>query len=223
MLVGGVLAATVGPVVYRDLIVGAPDAAPTLRASTERPTPSASATADPLTGLPSAWTVGKGSYAGYRVKERLNGTPVTVTGRTRAVTGEVRTEGTSVTSARVGVDLREVATNEPARDAYFRSTAIDTDRYPTATFTLSEPIAAPAGTAPGSVVDVVADGTLEVRGRERRVSVRMQTEVGARSSRVAGSIPIRFADYGVTAPDLAFVTVQPTGRIEFLLELAPVR
>lgn len=217
----GVLAATIGPAVYRDVIVGAPDEAPTLRAPEPTRTPTGSATADPLDALPSSWEVAEGSYAGYRVEERLNGTAVTVTGRTRKVTGAVRTGGGSVSSARIVVDLRTIETNEPARDAYFRSTAIDTARYPTAIFTLTDPIDAPAGTAPGSVVDVTAEGTLELHGRERQVSVPMQTAVGARSSEIAGSIPIRFSDYGVTAPDLAFVTVQPTGRIEFLLELVP--
>lgn len=223
VVVGGVVAATAGPVLYRDLIVGEPDAAPTLQADAEAQgaTPTPTTSADPLAALPSSWTVSSGSYAGYRVGERLNGTPVTVTGRTRAVTGTVSTGGGSVTDARVVVDLRKVATNEPARDAYFRSTAIDTQRYPTATFTLTGPIAAPAGTRIGSVVEVVADGTLEVHGKQQHVSVPLQTVVGADTAKVAGSIPIRFADYGITAPDLGFVTVQPKGRIEFLLRLAP--
>lgn len=220
----GVAAATAGPVLYRDLIVGPPDAAPTLQAQTlQAQTRAATPTAsiDPLAALPASWKVGSGSYAGYRVKERLNGTPVTVTGRTRAVTGSVRTGDLSVTDARVVVDLRKVATNEPARDAYFRSTAIDTDRYPTATFTLSGPITAPAGAAIGSVVKVVADGTLQLHGKTRSVSVPLQTVVGGDSTQVAGSIPVRFSDYGVAAPDLAFVRVQPTGSIEFLLKLTP--
>ncbi len=36
---------------------------------------------------------------------------------------------------------------------------------------------------------------------------------------LSGSIPITFADYGVTAPSLGFVTVEKTGSVEFLLNL----
>ncbi|WP_233551027.1 YceI family protein [Amnibacterium setariae] len=222
VVVGAVAAATAGPVLYRDLVVGPPDAAPSLQAQEEdAPTPTVSASVDPLAALPSSWRVARGSYAGYRVDERLNGTPVTVTGRNRAVSGTVETSGTRVSAATIVVDLRKVATSEPARDAYFRSTAIDTDRHPTATFTLTGPIAAPAGTRIGAVTEVVARGTLELHGTKREVSAPLQAVVGAESSKIAGSIPIRFSDYGVTAPDLAFVQVEKTGRIEFQVELTP--
>nr|WP_245542796.1 hypothetical protein [Pseudoclavibacter soli] len=36
----------------------------------------------------------------------------------------------------------------------------------------------------------------------------------------AGSIPITFADFGVTAPSLGFVSVEDHGEVEFLLNLA---
>lgn len=223
VVVLGMAAAVAGPAVYRDVIVGAPDVAPTLQAATrpQEATPAATPSEDPLASLPSSWKIGRGSYAGYRVDERLNGTPVTVTGRTRAVSGSVTTADGAVTAGRVVVDLRKVATNEPARDAYFRSTALDTARYSTATFTLRRPLSAPPGTKIGAVVEVVAAGTLEMHGKRQQVSVRLQTVVGPKTSQVAGSIPIRFSDYGVTAPDLAFVKVEPTGRVEFLLKLSP--
>jgi hypothetical protein len=38
---------------------------------------------------------------------------------------------------------------------------------------------------------------------------------------VIGSVPVTFADFGVEAPSLGFVTVEDEGSIEFSLQLQP--
>ena len=88
----GVTAAVAGPAFYRDVIVGEPDAAPTVSL-----TPGAS-TVD-QSQLTGDWSVGDGSSAGYRVDEVLNGTDVTVVGTTDQVSGTVTVDGTTVTAA----------------------------------------------------------------------------------------------------------------------------
>lgn len=213
VLVLGVAAAIAGPYVYRDLISAPPAAVPTISLT---PDPDAKTTID-TSDLSGAWTVGDGSFAGYRVKEVLNGVDVTVTGRTEKVTGDLTVDGLTLTAATVNVDVASIATDEPARDSYFRSTALQTDRYPTATFTLTQPVTADGAPKAGAVQTLKATGDLTMHGVTKTVTADLQVALNGNGGTLTGSIPVTFSDYGVDAPSLGFVTVEKTGSVEFLL------
>ena len=55
----------------------------------------------------------------------------------------------------------------------------------------------------------------------QQVTTELEAVLSGDGGQIAGSIPITFEDYGVTAPDLGFVSVEPTGFIEFLLVVDP--
>lgn len=212
-------AAWAGPAFYRDVIVGPADAVPTLAPG---PSSGAYAPASELTGDPTGpWRVAAGSVAGYRVDEVLNGTPVTVTGRTDDVAGTFVVEGLTLTSAEITVDVASIATDQRPRDSYFRDTAMEAHKFPTATFTLTEPVTAGPVSA-GAPTTVIVAGELTLHGVTRQVSVEVQAVLTGGRGQVAGSIPVTFADFGVTAPNLGFVAVEPTGFIEFQLTVEPV-
>ncbi|MEQ6895983.1 YceI family protein [Microbacterium sp. KR10-403] len=213
VVVVGAVVAFAGPVFYRDVIVGAPDPTPTVTAGT-----SAGATVDPA-DVQGDWKVTDDSYAGYRVDEVLNGTDVTVDGRTDEVTGTVTVDDATVTAASFTVQVDAIATDQGSRDSYFRNTAMQTFRYPTATFTLTQPMAAASTPQVGVKQTVTATGELELHGQTQTVSVPMQLVFDGESAQVAGSIPITFADYGVEAPNLGFVKVEDHGFVEFSLVL----
>ncbi len=211
-----VVAATVafaGPAFYRDVVVGAPDPAPTVAGGST--TGATIAPAD----VQGDWQAGAGSYAGYRVTEVLNGTRVTVDGRTEKVTGDVTVDEGSVTAASFTVDVGSIATSEGSRDSYFRNTAMQTFRYPTATFTLTDPVAPASPLREGAKQTVIATGELTLAGTTRTVSVTMDAVFDGEKAQVAGRIPITFSDYGVQAPDLGFVKVDKSGLVEFSLVL----
>ncbi|GAA1794974.1 YceI family protein [Agromyces lapidis] len=213
----GATAAIAGPIVYRDLIVGEADAAPSVTVS---PTETGAADAPGEPGdLSGAWVVGDGSFAGYRVDEVLNGTDVTVTGRTEEVTGELAVDGLTLTAASFTVDVASIATDSGNRDEYFRSNAMRTDEFPTATFVLTEPIAVDTAPAVGEVQTITATGELTLAGVAKTVTVELEAVLNGAGGQVAGSIPITFADFGIEAPDLGFVSVEPDGFVEFSLEL----
>lgn len=216
VLVLGATAAIAGPIVYRDLIVGEAEAAPSVTTA-----PSATAEggteASDLTG---EWTVADGSFAGYRVDEVLNGTDVTVTGRTADVTGSFTVDGLSLAAATIEVDVASIATDSGNRDEYFRSSALRTGEFPTATFVLTEPITVDAAPVVGEVQTVQATGELTLAGVTRTVTVDLDAVWNGGDGQVAGSIPITFADFGVEAPNLGFVSVEPDGFVEFSLVLA---
>ncbi len=208
VLVGG-FAACAGPI-YKQL-AGTPDAAPTLAS-----TPAPGGAVGDLSG---DWKVGGSSYAGYRVDEVLNGTPVTVNGRTDAVTGDITVAGSQVTKGTMTVDVTKIHTDQPPRDAYFQNEAMKTGDFPTATFRLTQPIAAD-GVEAGVPATYDVTGDLTLHGVTKSVTAQMQASFTSDGGQIVGSIPITFQDYGVQAPSLGFVTVEDHGSVEFSLDVA---
>ncbi|ARC58033.1 Protein YceI [Frondihabitans sp. 762G35] len=209
----GVTAAVAGPAFYRDVIVGAPAAAPTVSAA------AGGSTLDP-TKLSGDWSIGGGSTAGYRVDEVLNGTDVTVVGKTEKVTGSLEVDGESVTKATVDVDVASIATDSANRDSYFRDTALQVGSFPKATFALTKPLENAVPTS-GAVTTSEATGTLTMHGVTKSVTVPLKAVLSGSTIQVSGSIPVTFADYGVQAPSLGFVKVQDQGKVEFLVSAKP--
>jgi polyisoprenoid-binding protein YceI len=157
-----------------------------------------------------------GSFVGYRVDERYLGVGVrTAVGRTSAVTGSVTVDGDRVEGADLRADMTTVHSDQARRDDALRSRAIETDRYPSARFTLTGPVA--LGARPRE-----AKGTLTLHGRRAAiaVAVRGQRLSGDRLELV-GSAPIRFATFAIEPPSVAgVVTVSDHGVLEFRLVLA---
>jgi len=217
VVVGGA-ALAFGPAVYADYANNNAEAAPTIAAST--PSTNAATTtevnADDLSGT---WSIGADSYAGYRVDEVLQGNDVTVTGRTTDVTGDLTVDALSLTAATITVDVASIATDETARDAYFRDTAMEVGEFPTATFTLTEPVTLEAPEA-GVAQTVSATGELTMHGVTQPVTVELQAALTDTGGQVVGTVPVTFSDYGVEAPDLGFVSVEDTGSVEFSLNVA---
>lgn len=216
VVVLGAAAAIAGPYVYRDLISGPPAAVPTISITAD---PESKTTID-TSDLSGQWKVGASSFAGYRVKEVLNGVDVTVTGRTKKVSGDFTVDGLTLTAAKVTVDVDSIATDEPARDSYFRSTALETDRFPEATFVLTQPVTADGAPTAGAVQTLRVTGELTLHGVTKTVTAALQVALDGNGGTLTGSIPITFSDFGVEAPSLGFVTVEKTGSVEFSLNLA---
>ena len=204
-----VVGAVAGPLVYAAL---QPEAAPAATVQVQD-------SDAPLTqATDGTWTVGSGSSAGYRVDEVLNGADVTVVGTTDQVTGSLVVTGGDLASAEVDVDMASVATDSDRRDSYFRENVIDVAANPTATFAVDQTVDLPELT--GTPVTVPVAGELTVHGVTQQVTVDLSVVRTADGVQASGSIPVAFADYGITPPDLGFVSVEDTGSIEFFLSLA---
>jgi polyisoprenoid-binding protein YceI len=169
--------------------------------------------------LDGTWTAASGSVAGYRVKEVLLGQNTEAVGRTSAVTGKLTVSGGQVASGAFSVDLTRVTSDEQRRDAQFQGRIMETATYPTATFELAEPIELDALPAEGATSSAKASGKLTVHGTTKVVTVQLTVQRSGDSFRVSGSIPVTFADYGITNPSFGPVTTEDHGEIEFLLAL----
>jgi polyisoprenoid-binding protein YceI len=152
---------------------------------------------------------------GYRVKEQYLGVGVrTAVGRTSAVSGTVTVNGNRIAAADLTADMRNVRSDQARRDQTLGYRGIETDRFPTARFTLTGPVAISARPRRTS-------GTLVLHGRRAPidVTVRGQRLAGGRLELV-GSAPIRFARFAIEPPSVAgIVSVRDRGVLEVRLVL----
>ena len=166
-------------------------------------------------------TTSQPTTAGYRVDERVLAVGAdTATGRTHDVTGSVTVAGRRVTSAQFTVDMATLTSNKSLRDSVLKTTAIQTNRFPTASFTLTEPIALP-DIVPGKVYTVEAHGRLHLHGVSNSVSVTLHFEQTTTDFVLLADMPIVMSDYSIKAPDVAgVVSVENHGSFELLANLA---
>ena len=200
-----------GPYVYIHFVEGKAPAALAASVSTA---------VQPATGsVAGNWQVTGGSEAGYRVDEVLNGQSNTAVGRTAAVTGGLTATPTQVTKAQFTVDLTKVASDQARRDAQFQDRIMQTSQFPTASFTLVDPIKlAQLATAAGART-VDAHGTLALHGTTKDVTVPLTVVRSGATFTVSGQVPVVFADYRIDNPSFGFVRTEDQGTIEVLLHL----
>jgi polyisoprenoid-binding protein YceI len=180
-------------------------------------------TADP--SFAGTWTVQPDDevFVGYRVTELFAGETIknTAVGRTPAVTGEITIADTSVQSATFTADLTQLSSDESRRDNRIKTSGIETDTFPEATFTLTAPIDL-GSPEEGAEVNVTATGDLTLHGVTRSIEVPIDARWNGDTIDIAGGVPIVFADYDITAPQVpAFVTVDENGEMEFQLTFVP--
>lgn len=206
-----------GPWLY--LTVFRPDTPEPLALSSASPTaePDQATPTGPL-DVDGTWQAAEGSQAGYRLAEVLSGKEVDAVGRTDLVTATVEISAGVMTTALVVVDTGSIATEESARDAYFRR-ALDTSTFPEASFTLTEPLDVSALATAVQAVHLDAVGTLTFHGVSQPVTASLDVQRTAAGVEVVGSVPVVLEDYGLSAPELGFVTVEPQGTVEMLLQL----
>lgn len=180
-------------------------------------------TPSPATGTSgiTEWTITDGSEVGYRVVEQIRAVDTVGVGRTSDITGTVTIDGTTVTAATFDVDVASITSNDSRRDRAFRGEVMDTDSFPTATFTLTEPVEVDTEPVEGAEVTTTVGGELTLRGVTRPVTFELTARVENGLLGVLGSVHIEFADFGIDNPSNAVVSTEDHGLLEFILVLAP--
>jgi polyisoprenoid-binding protein YceI len=162
---------------------------------------------------------GSATFAGYRVEEQLStlGTHEAV-GRTHHVTGSMTISGRDVTSLDISVDMTTLRSDDDRRDGQLRERGLETERFPTATFSLTQPIRIGNAPAVGEQIDATATGDLTLHGTTNRVTVPVTAQWTGERLEVAGSLDIAIADYGIEKPTgFIVLSIADTGTIEFHL------
>lgn len=161
------------------------------------------------------------AFVGYRVQEELaNIGAATAVGRTPNVTGSLTFDGTTVSAAEFTADLTTLQSDDDRRDGQLRNQALETARYPTATFTLTEPIELAATPADGEVVTATATGDLTIHGETKSVAIPIEAKLSGDGVTVTGSTEILFSDYGMSSPrSFMVLSIADRGTMEFQLQL----
>jgi polyisoprenoid-binding protein YceI len=184
----------------------------------------ASSTTTPASGeadVSGSWAVvgGNGSFAGYRVNEELANLGFQeAAGRSTGIVATLTIADGAVVRADVTVDTTRLVSDQQRRDGAIRDQALETRSYPTASFSLTEPIGLPAGAASGDAFAVSAVGDLTLHGVTRSVTIDLQAQLVGDTIAVVGSTPIVFADYGIAQPRaMVVLSVDDHGLMEFQL------
>lgn len=212
------LGAVGAPYVYIHFIE--PNPAPKLDISSATPTTNSTdqRARAPLAGT---WTVVDGSKGQYRVKEVLFGQDNTATGASTKVSGSMTVNGTTVTAAKVTVDLTGLQSDQGIRDSQVQGRILQTSQFPDATFTLTKPIALGVAPADGVEITKTATGNLTLHGTTKPVTVTIKARRTGNTIEASGSIPITFSDYGIDNPSGGPAQVGNSGSLEFLVVLRP--
>ncbi len=185
---------------------------PTTTAGDGSPTTEGSAT-----GIDGTWTTTEGSKVQYRISEVLFGQDAEATGAADGVTGSVEIAGTVVSAVDVEVDMTTFESPESQRDRQFQNRIMETAGFPTATFTLTEPIDLGSIPADGEEVTVQATGDLTMHGVTREVSFDLIAKLTGSSFAANATIPITFTDYEIDDPSGGPASVGEEGELEVLL------
>jgi polyisoprenoid-binding protein YceI len=171
--------------------------------------------------LAGSWRVASGSVVGYRVDEVLAGQNNVAVGRTSTITGSMTIKASTVTAASFTVQMATIVSDESQRDAQFSGRIMDTSTYPTGTLTLTSPVDLTPVPADGVIRTYHATANLTVHGLTRPVTFALQAERTSAGIEVSGSIPIVFANWGISNPSFPpFVTTQNHGELEFLVKFS---
>jgi polyisoprenoid-binding protein YceI len=204
------------------LLIRAHNAPPQLALSSTGPSGSASA-------LAGRWTVGPGSQVGYRAREKFINEPAETeaVARTSKITGSlvvsVQGGAVKVSQMKFTVDLASLTSQDRyasyqvyQRDFFVRSVYLQTDSFPTATFTAGS-VSVPLPASGPVSLDVT--GKLTVHGNTKDVTAHVQAQAGAGQAEVAGSLSVDMRDFAIDPPDISFTRAEPMVTIEYDLKM----
>lgn len=234
-----ILAIGAGGYLAYDQVLRGDDVAPLALPSAAVASPSAAAPSDaaasaaPSTAaadgvVAGTWTVTTGSEAGYRVREQLANLPAEsdAIGRTSDVAGSITVveagDGAQLTAGDISIDTTTIASDESRRDNRMRSEGLQTDQFPTASFTLTQPVDIPDTAIAGTAADVTLVGDLTLHGVTKSVEVPAQAVLANGEIQVAGSLSFPLADFQITPPNVGgfVVSIADEGALEFLVLFA---
>jgi polyisoprenoid-binding protein YceI len=160
------------------------------------------------------------SYVGYRVKEQLAflNSPNEAVGRSKAVTGTMQVAGDTVEEVRIEADLTQLTSDETRRDNAIRQRGLESERYPTATLELTEPIQLTSTPVEGQEVRGQGKGRLTVHGVTREVDLDLQGRWSGETIQVVGQLPVKMTDYQIEPPRFGpVVSIEDSLNVDFNL------
>jgi polyisoprenoid-binding protein YceI len=160
------------------------------------------------------------SYVGYRVREQLAflNSPNEAVGRSSAVTGTMEVAGDRVEAVKIEADLTQLTSDEARRDNAIRQRGLESDRYPTASFELTEPVQLDGAPVAGQEVKGTGKGRLTVHGVTRDVELGLTGRWSGSTIQVVGQLPVKMSDFQIQAPRFGpVVSIEDSLTVDFNL------
>jgi polyisoprenoid-binding protein YceI len=170
------------------------------------------------------WKVqpGSGVFVGYRINETM--IPArnvrTVNGRTNGVDGTLTLAGDTATQVTINADVTKLDSGEPLREKVLDGVGLETGKFPTATFSLREPLTLPTTPTSGSVIAVTAKGNLTAHGVTHPLDVPLKAMWDGNQIKVAtadAGAPFAMADWGIQLPKVPVSDDDDHGTLELQL------
>ncbi|WP_035010512.1 YceI family protein [Corynebacterium jeikeium] len=175
-------------------------------------------------GMDGSWHVVRGagdntSQAGYTFDEKLPAGSKTTSGRTEDVEGDVKVEDKKLTEGKITVDVASISSDVEKRDINVRKSILHTDKFPKATFTLTEPADVSNLPDDGTTEKVKVTGDLELRGKKNPVTAELKVLRTGEHVILQGNIPFKRSDFDIQTPQFVAATIADEGTIDLLLVL----
>ncbi|MDH2454926.1 YceI family protein [Corynebacterium bovis] len=176
-------------------------------------------------GVDGHWSVVEGiganhSQAGYTFDEVLPGQRKSTSGRGTGVEGSFVVRDGRLTEGEVTVQVDSISSDIEKRDINVRNHILQSDRFPTARFTVRSPVDVSALPADGTAGSVTVPGTLTLHGRTHDVSPTMKVLRSGDHVIMESHIPVTRDDYGLQSPQFVASDISQEGTIDVLLVLS---
>ena len=157
--------------------------------------------------------------AGFTFDEVLPGERRTTSASTQGVTGFATIVDGTLTAGEITVDMQHLTSDSDVRDESVRQRIFHTEKYPEATFTVTEPADVSAVPDDGSIGSVELTGDLTIHGTTQPVTQRFDVARSGERLIVAGDIPINRLDYGVETPELVAAKIAEEGEVNVRINM----
>jgi polyisoprenoid-binding protein YceI len=126
-----------------------------------------------------------------------------------------------VTATSVTVDVSQLKSDKTQRDGALKMQALESAKYPTATFALTSAIRIAELPDDGEVVTQTVSGKLTLHGITRDITMQLQGVLDGNQLIVVGTTDIAFADYNIAQPtSMAVLSIEDHGTLELQLVFA---
>jgi polyisoprenoid-binding protein YceI len=126
--------------------------------------------------------------------------------------------GDTVEKVRIEADLTRLSSDESRRDNAIRQRGLESERYPTATLELAEPIKLTSAPVEGREVRGQGKGRLTVHGVTREVDLDLRGRWSGSTIQVVGQLPVKMSDYQIQAPRFGpVVSIEDSAAVDFSL------
>lgn len=143
-------------------------------------------------------------FADALAKLGINAGRVVVVGTTPGVTGELRLnfgKPELLEGAEFTVDMTRLRTDQNRRDTWLRDNAIETVRFPQATFVATAVSGLPATYTEGEEISFQLTGDLTVRNVTNQVTFDVVAALAGNTLRGTATLPLQMTDFGIQPPD----------------------